>query len=121
MRGSSAGWRSTAATSHTEDIVWLPDGAMFHASGWPGMDPWELAGDPHAVAAALGITDQMLEDIDVDLDAEPEEVEWADCRVPGPWGGRPVVLAPARGERVPGPAYRDLHPAAWRGLFIPGD
>ncbi|GAB7028965.1 DUF6333 family protein [Streptomyces sp. NPDC021749] len=63
--------------SHTEDIVWLPDGTMFHASGWPGMEPWELTGDPHAVAAALGITGEMLEDIDVDLNAGPEEVEWA--------------------------------------------
>ncbi|MEE1771459.1 DUF6333 family protein [Streptomyces sp. JV185] len=63
---------------HTEDIVWLPDGTMFHASGWPTGEPWELSGDPHAVAAALGVTAQELEDIDVDLDAEPGEVEWAD-------------------------------------------
>ncbi|MBL1088147.1 hypothetical protein JK360_01835 [Streptomyces sp. 9-7] len=63
--------------SHTEDIVWLPDGTMFHASGWPGMDPWEVTGDPHAVAAALGVTGDILAEIDVDLDAEPEEVEWS--------------------------------------------
>ncbi|MFD4945688.1 DUF6333 family protein [Streptomyces sp. NPDC058239] len=63
---------------HTEDIVWLPDGTMFHASGWPTDEPWELSGDPHAVAAALGVATQMLEDIDVDLDAEPGEVVWAD-------------------------------------------
>ncbi|MGW5423210.1 DUF6333 family protein [Streptomyces sp. NPDC003943] len=64
--------------SHTEDLVWLPDGTMFHASGWPGMEPWELAGDPYEVAAALGITDAMLAEADLDLDDEPEQVEWAD-------------------------------------------
>ncbi|MET9950734.1 DUF6333 family protein [Streptomyces sp. NPDC006339] len=64
--------------SHTEDLVWLPDGTLFHASGWPGSDPWELTGDPYEVAAALGITEAMLEDADLDLDAEAEEVEWAD-------------------------------------------
>ncbi|WP_405808000.1 DUF6333 family protein [Streptomyces sp. NBC_00210] len=106
--------------SHTEDIVWLPDGAMFHASGWPGMDPWELAGDPHAVAAALGITDQMLEDIDVDLDAEPEEVEWAD------------FVSLALGEADPwswpqpeASVFRVRHTETYtrrmERLFIPGD
>ncbi|MFF0436733.1 DUF6333 family protein [Streptomyces sp. NPDC004327] len=64
--------------SHTEDLVWLPDGTLFHASGWPGMDPWELTGDPYEVAAALGITDAMLAGADLDLDDDPEQVEWAD-------------------------------------------
>jgi hypothetical protein len=106
--------------SHTEDIVWLPGGAMFHASGWPGMDPWELTGDPHAVAAALGITDQMLEDIDVDLDAEPEDVEWADF----------VSLALGEADPWPWPqpetsVFRVRHTERYtrrmERLFIPGD
>ncbi|MFG3344611.1 DUF6333 family protein [Streptomyces sp. NPDC048018] len=62
--------------SHTEDLVSLPDGTLFHASGWPGTEPWEVTGDPHEVAAALGITRGMLADAEVDLAAEPEEVEW---------------------------------------------
>ncbi|TVT50650.1 hypothetical protein FNH05_15505 [Amycolatopsis rhizosphaerae] len=106
--------------SHTEDIVWLPDGTLFHASGWPGMDPWELTGDPHAVAAALGITDRTLEDLDIDLDAEPDEVEWAD------------FVSLALGEADPWPlsrpqvsAFRVRHtrPCTRRmeRLFLPGD
>lgn len=64
--------------SHTEDIIHLPGGPMFHASGWPTMDPWELTGAPHAVAAALGISADVLEEHDIDFDADPGEVEWAD-------------------------------------------
>ncbi|WP_249030746.1 DUF6333 family protein, partial [Streptomyces platensis] len=33
---------------HTEDLVWLPDGTMFHACGWPGDEPFVVAGDPQA-------------------------------------------------------------------------
>jgi hypothetical protein len=64
--------------SHTEDIIRLPGGPVFHASGWPTMDPWELTGDPRAVAAALGIGADVLEEHDLDFDADPGEVEWAD-------------------------------------------
>jgi hypothetical protein len=63
---------------HTEDVVWLPDGTMFHASGWPGDEPWELTGDPHAIVSALGVTAQQLDDIGIDLEEDPSEIEWAD-------------------------------------------
>jgi hypothetical protein len=106
--------------SHTEDIVWLPDGTMFHASGWPGIGPWELTGDPHAVAAALGVTERTLADIDVDLDAEPEEVEWADfvslalgAADPWPWPQPEVSVFRVRHT---GAATRRME-----GLFLPGD
>lgn len=63
---------------HTEDIVWLPDGAMFHASGWPGDEPFVITGDPHAVIASLGLTAEMLEDAGIDLEEDdPGETEWA--------------------------------------------
>ncbi|MFH8683136.1 DUF6333 family protein [Streptomyces lydicus] len=64
--------------SHTEDIIQLPGGPMFHASGWPTMDPWALTGDPRAVAAALGIGADVLEEHEIDFDADPGDVEWAD-------------------------------------------
>ncbi|MFG2891357.1 DUF6333 family protein [Streptomyces sp. NPDC048248] len=62
---------------HTEDIVWLPDGAMFHASGWPGEEPFVVSGDPHAVIAALGLPDWMLDSAGVDLNEDANEVHWA--------------------------------------------
>ncbi|MCX4825799.1 DUF6333 family protein [Streptomyces sp. NBC_01142] len=64
---------------HTEDLVWLPDGTMFHACGWPGDEPFVVTGDPHAVASALGITAETFEDLEVyvDLDDEPGENDWA--------------------------------------------
>ncbi|WP_037681654.1 DUF6333 family protein [Streptomyces griseus] len=106
--------------SHTEDIVWLPDGAMFHASGWPGIGPCELTGDPHAVAAALGITDRTLQDIDVDLDADPEEVEWAPfvslalgSADPWPWSQPEVSVFRVR--------HTQTHTRRMERLFIPGD
>ncbi|GGO57876.1 hypothetical protein GCM10012287_54730 [Streptomyces daqingensis] len=76
---------------HTEDVVWLPDGAMFHASGWYGEDPFVVTGDPGAVIASLGLKSWMLDNAGVDLDEEANEVEWA--RLAGlalgrsdPWG-----------------------------------
>jgi hypothetical protein len=76
---------------HTEDIVWLPNGAMFHASGWPGDEPFVVSGDPNAVIASLGLTSWMLDNAGVDLTEEANEVEWA--RLAGlalghsdPWG-----------------------------------
>lgn len=44
---------------------------MFHACGWPGDEPFVVTGDPQAVMSALGITTEVLEDLDVyfDLDA----------------------------------------------------
>ncbi|MGW7360972.1 DUF6333 family protein [Streptomyces sp. NPDC054802] len=63
---------------HTEDLVWLPDGTMFHACGWPGDEPFVVTGDPQAVMSALGITTEALEDLDVyvDLDDEPNQNDW---------------------------------------------
>jgi hypothetical protein len=64
------------AADHTEDIVWLPEGAMFHAAGWPGDEPFEVTGDPHAIASALGISAGALEDLGLD-EEDPADVEWA--------------------------------------------
>ncbi|MEU9116165.1 DUF6333 family protein [Streptomyces sp. NPDC048483] len=76
---------------HTEGIVWLPNGAMFHASGWPGDEPFVVTGDPHTAIASLGLKGWMLDNAGVDLDEEANEVEWA--RLAGlalghsdPWG-----------------------------------
>jgi hypothetical protein len=79
-----------SGASHTEDIVWLPDGTMFHAAGWPGDEPFEVTGDPRAIASALGITAQTLEDLGMD-EEDPAGVEWADFAAPAlgkadPWG-----------------------------------
>ncbi|UYQ64392.1 DUF6333 family protein [Streptomyces peucetius] len=78
---------------HTEDLVWLPDGTMFHACGWPGDEPFVVTGDPQAVMSALGITTEVLEDLDVyfDLDDEPNQNDWgalATACLAGadPWG-----------------------------------
>lgn len=76
---------------HTEDLVWLPDGAMFHASGWPGDEPFVVTGDPHAVIASLELKGWQLDNAGVDLREAANEVEWA--RLAGlalgpsdPWG-----------------------------------
>ncbi|MGA5566133.1 DUF6333 family protein [Streptomyces platensis] len=63
---------------HTEDLVWLPDGTMFHACGWPGDAPFVVAGDPRAVMTALGITADVLDDLEVyfDLEDEPNQNDW---------------------------------------------
>ncbi|MCX4635093.1 DUF6333 family protein [Streptomyces sp. P9-2B-2] len=63
---------------HTEDLVWLPDGTMFHACGWPGDEPFVVAGDPQAVMTALGITAELLDELEVyfDLDDEPDQNDW---------------------------------------------
>ncbi|WP_335938079.1 DUF6333 family protein [Streptomyces sp. PTD5-9] len=67
-----------AGADHTEDLVWLPDGAMFHASGWPGDEPFVVGGDPDAVIASLGLSAGTLEDAGLDLDEdEPAETEWS--------------------------------------------
>lgn len=65
-----------SGADHTEDIVWLPDGAMFHAAGWPADEPFEVTGDPRAIASALGITAGTLEELGLD-EEDPADVEWA--------------------------------------------
>lgn len=99
--------------SHTEDIVWLPDGTMFHATDWLGRDPWELTGDPHAVAATLGTAGEMLADIDVDLDAGPEEVEWSAFvglalgdADPWPWTHLETSILKVRVRHTESPTHR---------------
>lgn len=49
---------------HTEDLVWLPDGTTFHACGWPGDEPFVVAVGPRAVMTALGITAEVLDDLE---------------------------------------------------------
>lgn len=61
---------------HTENIVWLPDGAMFHASGWPDDEPFVVSGDPRAVIASLDLRGWMVDNAGVDLDAPANEVYW---------------------------------------------
>ncbi len=46
---------------HTEDVVWLPDGAMFHATGWFGDEPFVISGDPRAVIASLELKRWQLD------------------------------------------------------------
>ncbi|CAM5692722.1 hypothetical protein SCALM49S_03741 [Streptomyces californicus] len=81
---------------HTEDVVWLPDGAMFHASGWFGDEPFVVSGDPRAVIASLELKRWQLDNAGVDLREDANEVEWA--RLAGlalgpsdPWGWRRSV------------------------------
>ncbi|MFF8505589.1 DUF6333 family protein [Streptomyces anulatus] len=64
-------------TEHTEDLVWLPDGAMFHASGWPGDEPFVVTGDPRAVIASLDLKGWQLDNAGVDLREAANEVAWA--------------------------------------------
>jgi hypothetical protein len=79
-----------AGADHTEDIVWLPDGAMFHATGWPGDEPFEVTGDPAAIASALGIPADTLAALGLDKE-DPADIEWADFAAlalgrADPWG-----------------------------------
>ncbi|MDO0913899.1 DUF6333 family protein [Streptomyces sp. DT2A-34] len=80
---------STGMT-HTEDLVWLPDGALFHATGWCGDEPFEVTGDPGAIAAALGVSAEALEELGVH-EEDPADVAWADFAAlalgeADPWG-----------------------------------
>ncbi|MFF8312606.1 DUF6333 family protein [Streptomyces lydicus] len=88
---------------HTEDLVMVPDGPMFHACGWPSDDPFVLTGDPAAVMAACGVTTEMLEDLDIwfDLDDDPDENDWggvatACLGAADPWGRADVEYASLR-------------------------
>ncbi|MFF1360541.1 DUF6333 family protein [Streptomyces sp. NPDC058297] len=69
------------AATRTEDLVWLPDGTMFHAAGWTDDEPFVVSGDPAAVLAALGMTQKDLDNNDelnafIDLDDDPNQIEW---------------------------------------------
>ncbi|MER5274574.1 DUF6333 family protein [Streptomyces sp. NPDC002809] len=88
---------------HTEDLVWLPDGTMFHACGWPGDEPFVVTGDPRGVMSALGITAEELEDLDVyvDLDDEPNQNDWGALATAclgeaDPWGRADLVASSLR-------------------------
>lgn len=61
-----------------------------HAAGRPGHEPFEVTGDPHAVASALGIATGTLTDLRLD-EEDPADVEWADFAAlalgeSDPWG-----------------------------------
>lgn len=76
---------------HTEDLVLMPDGAMFHASGWPEDEPFVVTGDPQAVIASLGLPGWMLDNVGVDLREKANEVAWASLAglalgASDPWG-----------------------------------
>lgn len=97
---------------HTEDVVWLPDGAMFHACGWPGDEPFAVTGDPFAVVASLKLPGWALEAAGVDLGEEPDETEW--FRLAGlalgrsdPWGWE-EMRATAFRVRHSEPAVRSM-------------
>lgn len=58
--------------------------------GRPGHEPFEVTGDPHAVASALGIATGTLTDLGLD-EEDPADVEWADFAAltlgeSDPWG-----------------------------------
>ncbi|MFE0192580.1 DUF6333 family protein [Streptomyces sp. NPDC058989] len=61
---------------HTEDTIQLPDGVMLHAEGWLGVEPLEVTGDPQAVVRALAISSEALAQEAIDLDEEPDEIDW---------------------------------------------
>ncbi|MDX3640110.1 DUF6333 family protein [Streptomyces sp. MB09-02B] len=85
---------------HTEDLVWLPDGAMFHATGWPGDDPFEVTGDPAGIAAALGVPAETLEDLGLD-EEDPADIEWSGFAAlalgkADPWGKKHLDITAFR-------------------------
>lgn len=97
---------------HTEDVVWLPDGAMFHACGWPGDEPFAVTGDPHAVIASLNLPGWALDNAGVDLREKPNEIEW--FRLAGlalgpsdPWGWEEMQATAFR-VRHSEPAVRSM-------------
>lgn len=97
---------------HTEDLVWLPDGTMFHASGWPGAEPFVVTGDPESVIASLDLSGWILDNAGVDLNEAPNEVEWS--RLSGlalgpsdPWGWE-EMRATAFRVRHTSDAVRDM-------------
>ena len=85
---------------HTEDLVWLPDGALFHATGWPGDDPFEVTGDPAVIAAALGVPAGTLEDLGLD-EEDPADIEWSGFAAlalgkADPWGKKHLDITAFR-------------------------
>ncbi|KUJ69838.1 hypothetical protein ACZ90_08585 [Streptomyces albus subsp. albus] len=66
--------------SHTEDVIWLPEGPLLFASGFPCYeDPWHVDGDPRAVLDALGIDPAELDEEYreyLHLDGEPHSINW---------------------------------------------
>lgn len=53
-----------------------PGGTDLFAAGWHGEKDWDLDGDPHAVVAAFD-AHGFISEADVDLDAAPEDFDWA--------------------------------------------
>ncbi|MEU1464967.1 DUF6333 family protein [Streptomyces sp. NPDC005727] len=92
---------------HTEDLVMLPGGPMFHACGWPGDEPFVVSGDPAAVMAACGVTAERLEDLDVifDLDDDPNQNDWGALATAclgeaDPWGRSGLFSSSLRVRRT---------------------
>ncbi|MFG2892497.1 DUF6333 family protein [Streptomyces sp. NPDC048248] len=96
---------------HTEDIVQLPGDLMLHTEGWPGVDPLEVTGDPHAVMRALGISLETLAEEEIDLDEESDEIDW---RALGrlalgpsdPWGRSDLRMSVFRVRHTSGSTFR---------------
>lgn len=62
--------------THCEDTIYLPGVPELHYEGWAG-DRCHLAGDPHAILGALGITAESLVGQYAELDEEdPSNVDW---------------------------------------------
>ncbi|MGY5136401.1 DUF6333 family protein [Streptomyces nigrescens] len=102
---------------HTETVVMLPDGAMFHASGWPGDEPFVVLGDPHAVIASLGLSSWMLAAADIDIDQPLHEIEWASLAGlalghSSPWGWEEMQTTAFRVQ------HSDLSVCSMEGLYF---
>lgn len=102
---------------HTETVVMLPDGAMFHASGWPDDEPFVVLGDPYAVIASLGLSSWMLTAADIDMDQPVHEVEWASLAGlalghSDPWGWEEMQTTAFRVQ------HSDLSVCSMEGLYF---
>ncbi|WP_245689297.1 DUF6333 family protein [Streptomyces chattanoogensis] len=102
---------------HTETVVMLPDGAMFHASGWPDAEPFVVLGAPHAVIASLGLRSWMLTAADIDMDQPLHEIEWASLAGlalghSDPWGWEEMQTTAFRVQ------HSDLSVCSMEGLYF---
>ncbi|KJK58395.1 DUF6333 family protein [Saccharothrix sp. ST-888] len=61
---------------HVETVVHLPGGLRLYSEGWADGDRYDLDGDPHAIARAVGIAPEVLAARDFDLDGAPWSVGW---------------------------------------------
>lgn len=61
---------------YMEYAIHVPGGPSLKAEGWHGEDPWTVDGDPREIVRALGITDEALEEFELDLDEEENIFDW---------------------------------------------